>query len=121
LDGEITVLTINEYLSELIEKNIDTIILGCTHYPLLEKTIQKIVGPNVKLIDSGRETARVVNDVLTHLNLKNFGEKSARDRFYVSDIPLKFREVGSRFLGKELGDAERIDFDEFLIKMGSIL
>jgi glutamate racemase len=121
LDSEITVLTIKEYLSELIREKIDTIILGCTHYPLLEQTIQKIVGPNVTLIDSGRETARVVNDVLTHSKLKNLGEKSAGDQFYVSDIPLKFREVGSRFLGKELGEVERIDFDDFLIKMGSVL
>jgi len=120
LHGEITMLTIKEYLSDMMNEGMDTIILGCTHYPLLEKSIQKIVGQSVRLIDSGRETARVVNEVLQVSGLKNMDKKFAEDRFYVSDIPLKFREVGSRFLGKELGETERIDFEDFLFNLESI-
>ncbi len=117
LEGEITEMTLKAYLGGLMQEKVDTIILGCTHYPLLEKTIQGIVGPDVTLIDSGRETARVVDQVLTDSGLRNNLEKPAEDRFYVSDIPLKFKEIGSRFLGRELGHVERVDFDEFLIRL----
>lgn len=117
LEGEITEMTLKAYLGGLMQEKVDTIILGCTHYPLLEKTIQGIVGPDVTLIDSGRETARVVDQVLTDYGLGNNLEKQAEDRFYVSDIPLKFKEIGSRFLGRELGQVERVDFDEFLIRL----
>jgi glutamate racemase len=118
LDSEITKLTLKEYLQDLFRENVDTIILGCTHYPLLEETIQEIAGPEVALIDSGRETARVVSRVLNGLQLANKGKKTDENRFYVSDIPLKFEEIGSRFLGQNLTNVERVDFDEFLIRSG---
>ena len=116
LDGQVTRLTLKHYLQPLMEQQVDTIILGCTHYPLLEKTIQEIVGPQVTLIDSGKETARIVQKRLTELGLVNRGTKKAEDLFFVSDSPRQFSEIGSRFLGKPLAHVKRIDFDEFLIK-----
>ncbi len=116
LDGEVTRLTLKEYLTPLMEQQVDTIILGCTHYPLLEPTIQDIVGPNVVLIDSGKETARVVKETLTHLHLLNNQTPKDEDLYFVSDSAEQFAQVGSRFLGRPLQNVRRIDFDEFLIK-----
>lgn len=118
LDDEVTDLTIQKYLKELIQQNVDTLILGCTHYPVLENAIGRIVGPEVKLIDSGRETARAVQQLLLEKNLINNGAKAKADQFFVSDIPAKFEEVGSRFLGRPLENVQRVDLDQFLIHAG---
>jgi len=118
LDEQVTDLTIKKYLQELIEKKIDTLILGCTHYPVLEKIIGRIVGPEVSLIDSGRETAKAVKQMLLDNNMINTEPKDNPDRFFVSDIPAKFEEVGSRFLGRPLDNVQRVDFDQFLIRSG---
>ena len=116
LDGEVTRLTLKQYLQPLIEKGVDTIILGCTHYPLLQPTIQDILGPEVTLIDSGKETARMVKQKLSELNLVNATPKTEEDPYFVSDSARQFAEVGSRFLGRPLQNVQRIDFDDFLIK-----
>ncbi len=119
LEGEVTMLTLKKYLAPLISAGVDTIILGCTHYPLLEPAIQKVVGPEVKLIDSGRETAKEVKLKLEELGLQNSGKKVEEDRFYVSDSPEQFRKTGSAFLGWPLTNVQRVDFDEFLIQHSS--
>ncbi|MCD6375320.1 MAG: glutamate racemase [Caldisericaceae bacterium] len=116
LDDEVTKMTLKKYLAPLMEQKVDTIILGCTHYPLLEKAIQQIVGPQVTLIDSGKETARVVKERLAALKLVNAGPKPNEDLYFVSDSARQFSQVGSRFLEKQLENVQRIDFDEFLIK-----
>ncbi len=119
LNDEITIMTLKKYLPEMISEQIDTLILGCTHYPLLDRTIQKIMGNHVKLIDSGKETAKAVKRVLIEANLLNQSDKIGADKFFVSDIPMKFEEIGSRFLGKELDNVERVDFERFLVKIDS--
>lgn len=118
LNDYVTVLTIKKYLNDLLKAQVDTLILGCTHYPVLENTIQEIVGPDVRLIDSGKETAKAVKDLLIEKQMLNSAGKTAEDRFFVSDIPAKFEEIGSRFLGKTLTNVERVDFDHFLIHSG---
>ena len=94
----------DEYLKNFRDKSIDTLILGCTHYPILKNIIQKSVGNKVKLIDSGIETAREVKRILEKKYLLNTAKQTERNHsiFYVSDFPHKFREVSQRFLGKEL-------------------
>lgn len=119
LNDEVTIMTLKKYLPEMISEQVDTLILGCTHYPLLDKTIQKIMGNHVKLIDSGKETAKAVKRVLIETNLLNQSDKIGPDKFFISDIPMKFEEIGSRFLGKELGNVERVDFERFLVKIDS--
>lgn len=118
LDDEITILTLKKYLGDIIDKKIDSLILGCTHYPLLEKTIQKVVGPDVVLIDSGKETAKAVRQELIERNLLNKSGRNEANRYFVSDIPAKFEEIGSHFLGEPLQNVQRIDFDNFLIEHG---
>ena len=118
LEDDITIMVLKKYLAEMINESVDTLILGCTHYPLLEKTIQNIMGNNVSLIDSGRETAKAVKQVLIETGLLNRSGKFGQDKFFVSDIPMKFEEIGSRFLGKKLDNVERIDFERFLMQAG---
>jgi len=119
LDEDITILTLQKYFKDLLKQKIDTLILGCTHYPLLEKTIRQVVGPAVHLIDSGKETAKEVKRVLTENDLLNLtGKKTDKNKYFVSDIPAKFEEIGSRFLGQPLSNVERVDFDSFLIQSG---
>jgi glutamate racemase len=119
LDDYVTILTLKKYLNNLIAEKIDTLILGCTHYPLLEKTIQSVMGPDVQLIDSGKETAKEVKSLLIKNGILNNSGRVQENKFFVSDIPAKFEEIGSRFLGQELNNVERVDFDKFLIDQGS--
>jgi glutamate racemase len=119
LDDYVTQLTLKKYLHDMMKEDIDTLILGCTHYPLLESAIRKVVGSEKHLIDSGRETAKAVKEVLMKEDMLNMKGKTAQNKFFVSDIQEKFAEVGSRFLGQPLQNIERIDFEQFLIQLGA--
>jgi glutamate racemase len=118
VDDEITRLTIRKYLSPLLAENIDTIILGCTHFPVLKHLIQDVVGPEITLIDSGLETAKVVKNLLENMEINEKDDSTGTFQCFVSDIPDKFDEVGTRFLGKPVVNAKRVDFDKFLIEKG---
>jgi len=98
-----------EYLQKLVIEKIDTLILGCTHYPILKKTIQRAVGENVVLIDSGRSAAMLVEQYLKQHDLLNRQQKQANHLFLVSDVPQKFEELGKRFLGRSLGDVIKVE------------
>jgi len=115
---QITRLTIEKYLQPLLGDGIDTIILGCTHYPVLKEMIQQVVGEKITLIDSGKETARIVKDMLINLKLTRLDVRPPAVQFYVSDIPFKFDEIGTRFLGRPLADTQWVEFEKFLLKQG---
>jgi glutamate racemase len=118
IDDDITRLTIRKYLQPLLEHKIDTIILGCTHFPVIKDLLQEEVGQHITLIDSGTETAKKVKSMLEELSIKKTETNTGSAQFYVSDIPSKFDEVGTRFLGQPLVNAQRVDFDKFLMKHG---
>lgn len=111
-----TKLIAEEYLSELKKENIDTLILGCTHYPILKDVIQEVIGKNVKLIDSGSAASVEVNEYLEGRGIKNFQHNIGKYEYYVSDVPKKFKEIADRFLGKELEFIEKVELEE-LIKL----
>lgn len=92
-----------EYLDPLRQEGIDTLILGCTHYPLMSGLIQQVMGPAVRLISSAEETAAEVHAILSQKELLNplHGE-SPRHRFFVSGSPGLFEEVGGRLLGRSI-------------------
>jgi glutamate racemase len=100
----------DEYIKDLAGKNIDTLILGCTHYPLLKNVIRNSVGKNVGLIDSGVETAKEVRKILEKKSLlsKNKLTEKNHSVFYVSDFPHKFKEVSQRFLTHELKHVHKV-------------
>lgn len=106
---KIAYLAAEEYLSELRKYSIDTLVLGCTHYPLLKDTIQKVIGENVRLIDSGVETAKVVKKILEERDLLNNSELKPDYKFFVSDLPQQFKKIGEMFLGREIENLIKID------------
>ena len=118
IDEEITRLTITKYLEPLLEKSIDTIILGCTHFPVVSELIQDVVGSSITLIDSGKETAKKVKQILDKSGLNVNDKSEGNFSFYVSDIPDKFDEVGTLFLGRPVVQATHVDFDNFLMEQG---
>jgi glutamate racemase len=99
-------LIAEEYLAPLRAAGVGSLVLGCTHYPLLRPLLQRVMGPEVRLIDSGEETARVVASVLRQRGLEAPGGGTAEHRFVVSDDEARFRQVGARFIGERLGRAE---------------
>ena len=84
----------------------DTLLLGCTHFPLLQQALQNVVGPQVRIVDSAATTALRVAEELQATNLLCPGNKPARYRFLTTDNTARFARTGSLFLGRELADAE---------------
>jgi len=109
LDNQVAEDVARIYLEPVRRNNIDTLILGCTHYPLLKDVIRKVLGPDVTIIDSAEETAKLVAKRLRILKMEHNGIEKTKHRFFVSDIPLQFREIGERFLGRNLGNVTRVD------------
>ena len=100
-----TRLVAEEYLAPLLAENLDTLILGCTHYPLLAPLLAEVVGPKVRLQDSATAVAERAAAVLSYLGLAAADDgKTPRHVFHVTDMPLRFREVGERFLGRPMED-----------------
>jgi len=100
-----------EYLKELREIGIDTLVLGCTHYPILSEVIQEVVGKNVSLIDSGVASSKVIKTELEKLNLLSDEEIIGTQEYFVSDIPAKFKEVAELFLGRKIDHVHKVDLE----------
>lgn len=115
IEHEATKLIAEEYLSELKSKNIDTLILGCTHYPILKDVIQEVVGNNVTLIDSGSAAAVDVQTYLSGRGIKNSSNTLGSHEYYVSDVPKKFKQIAERFLGREVENINKVDLEELKI------
>ncbi len=113
-----TRLAVAEYLRPLREAGIDTLILGCTHYPLLREDIAAYLGPGVRLVDSAATLAAAACELLAgDGRLCDEGHPGCDGRpgrlsFVLSDIPWKFAEIGARFLGQPIGDVESVGLDE---------
>jgi glutamate racemase len=99
-------LIAREYLEPLKRANVDVLVLGCTHYPLLKPLLQRTMGPDIRLIDSGEETAAAVQGALHSTGLNAPAGATPAHRFVVSDDEARFRQVGSRFIGERLRKAE---------------
>jgi glutamate racemase len=97
-----------EYLTPLRDSQMDTLVLGCTHYPLLKRAIGTAVGRNVRLIDSAEETAIETARTLDSLGLNNPQQNSARYRFIASDAPDQVLRLGQRFLGAAIERVETV-------------
>jgi glutamate racemase len=109
IDHKVTELVAKEYLFTFRLEKIDTLILGCTHYPVLRNAIRSVVEPNVTLIDSGSATAAEVSYVLDEHGLRNTSTERPNMQFYVSDLPARFTEIGERFLGQKMGRVRRAE------------
>ncbi|BBO99909.1 glutamate racemase [Sulfuriferula nivalis] len=102
LDHPVTRLTAQEYLKPVIAEHIDTLVLGCTHYPLIKPLLQEVMGEGVKLVDSAEAMANRTAALLAELNLANTSHALPHYEYYVTDVPVKFQTIGERFLGRSL-------------------
>ncbi|MEO7360619.1 MAG: aspartate/glutamate racemase family protein, partial [Gemmatimonadaceae bacterium] len=108
-----TLLVVHEYLEPLLTAGIDTLVLGCTHYPLLASALAKEAGPSVRLIDSALETAAETARLLKKNGWecpKRSGESMPLHRFVASDAPDHFLTLGRRFLGDTIDRVEHVTF-----------
>jgi glutamate racemase len=113
IDHDVTRQVAHEYLDPILAQGIDTLILGCTHYPLLKSVLAGVAGPDVTLIDTGAETAAEVAD-----RLRASPDATSHPRapaaapslhFFVSDVPSRFEDNGARFLGRPLGPVTLVE------------
>ena len=111
VDHPATDLIIHDYLDPLLAQSIDTMIMGCTHYPILEPALARVTGDSVQLIDPGRETAQFIFDTLCSQDLLNDSETPPFHLYFLSDFPHKFVEVGERFLGRKMSHVEKISLE----------
>ncbi len=107
-DNEIALRTVEYYLASLKESGIDTLLLGCTHYPLLKDVIGRVIGPSVRLVDSATATAQAVRRVLSRYGLLR-PERKGEQIFFVTEMPDRFARIGRRFFGPEVESAVRIE------------
>jgi len=110
----IAMATVARYLWPLKDEGIDTLILGCTHFPLLKEVISDYMGPGVRLIDSGLETAVYAAKVLGEQKLLSTRDEQPDPAFYVSDTPDSFSSVAKLFLGRNMEHAvTQIDIEAY--------
>jgi glutamate racemase len=110
--GEQTEHAVREYAAALKEADVDTVILGCTHYPLIRPIFQRVFGRDVTLVFSAEETARDVSATLARKGIENDTRREGVYRFLTTGDPEAFREMGRRFLQLPIGEVERVTIAE---------
>ena len=106
--AEGTADAVREYAGPLKAAGVDTVILGCTHYPLIRPVLQRVFGRGVTLVFSADETAREVAETLARKGIENAGDREGAYRFLTTGDPEAFREMGRRFLQLPIGEVERV-------------
>lgn len=113
LDHPVTRLTAQEYLKPVLAEHVDTLVLGCTHYPLLKPLLRDVIheaGQSIQLVDSAITVAEQAAKALAVSGLAHPGHAPAKNHYYVTDVPLRFQTIGERFLGRTLGTVEKAEF-----------
>lgn len=111
VNNEIACLTVKEYLYKLRREFIDTLVLGCTHYPMLAECIAKYMGEDVRLVNPAVGTAKLIELMLREKNGSSHGEEKPSYCFFVSDFGQRFKEIGSKFLGRDIPLADKVDIE----------
>ncbi len=102
IDHSATRMIIKEYLEPLKKENIETLVLGCTHYPVLKDVINEVLGDSITLVDSAQTTAERVYHIFKSLGWLANTDKNRNDEFFVTDFPERFKRVGEIFLKKKI-------------------
>ena len=116
LEDPVTEEIARRYLAELIDLDIDTLILGCMHYPLIRSTVGKIMGENVTLVNPAYETARELKETLAKADLLNDSEPKLGDnqyQFYVSDMAEKFKQFANSIIKYGILSAKTVNIEEY--------
>jgi len=106
--GEATEAAVREYVAPLKEVGVDTVILGCTHYPLIRPILQRVLGRAVTLVFSAEETATEAAETLSRKGIENDPGREGEYRFLTTADPAAFREMGRRFLQLPIGEVEHV-------------
>lgn len=109
VSGDVPLLVARNYLEPMIQYGIDTLVLGCTHYPLLRDVIGMAMGDSVSLVDSAEATACAVEAIVDGIGIECDGEEPPTTRFLVTDAPENFVRVGRQFLGCDIAAVEWVD------------
>lgn len=104
-------LVAREYLQHITKKNIECIVLGCTHYPLISQTIAKVIGPKIKIIDPAITACEELKNILQTNNMLNTNNEAGTYKFYVTDVPVKFQSIGERFLNHSMEHLEVVSVE----------
>ena len=107
VNNDVTKAVAQIYLAPLKNKGIDTLILGCTHYPMLKDALKRAMGKSVVLVDSAREVAREAKSIMGASGLLNLSKRNGAHKFFVSDEPNRFVHIGERFLKRRIKCARR--------------
>ena len=108
-EGKIAVMVAEKYLKGIKNKGIDTLVLGCTHYPLLKSVVSEVMGSDIRLIDSAVETAKSIKEILKSKGIERKSKARPLREIYVTDSPERFIKVGERFLEQKIKHIEKID------------
>ena len=108
IDGEVPRLVAQRYLGDLRHAGVDTVLLGCTHYPLLAATIAEVVGPELAIVDGAQATAEAVAHLLEVRGLRR-PAGVAEHHTLCTDVPDRFQKIAERFLGKPVGAVDLVD------------
>jgi glutamate racemase len=103
-----TRLIAEEYLKPVLDHDLDTLVLGCTHYPLLKPLLQEIVGGAIRLVDSAEAMADQTRTMLEFQGLGNRQDSPPEHHYYVTDLPYRFQSIGEAFLGRNLDDVQLV-------------
>ena len=107
--GAETTEAVREYAAPLKEADVDTVILGCTHYPLVRPVFQRVFGRDVTLVFSAEETAREVSETLARKGYENVASREGSYRFLTTGDTEAFREMGARFLQLPIAEVEHVE------------
>ncbi len=116
VDHKATYEIAEEYLRELRDEQIDTLVLGCTHYPILSKVIQEVIGEDVTLVESGIVAAEMISNELDRTDLHTNSNGVGNQELYVSDIPTKFKEVAELFLGNPVKEVHKVEVEHLAFR-----
>ena len=108
VENDIALLIAEAYLKNFKKKSIDTLVLGCTHYPILKETIKKVVGENIFLVDSAEETAKEVKKILSELDELSAKKEPCR-QFFTTDSSKRFESIGRHFFGDDIRGVEQVN------------
>ncbi|HVE84058.1 MAG TPA: glutamate racemase [Myxococcales bacterium] len=106
--GEVPRLVAQRYLAEFAGAGVDTLVLGCTHYPLLRGVIAEVMGPSVALVDSAEATAEAAAELLRSRG-ETRSSPAPQHRYFLTDVPERFVDVAARFLGQPVQAVEQVD------------
>lgn len=107
INNEETRKILKKYLKPLLSSKIDTLILGCTHYPYLQKEIRKIIGKEIEIVDPSKEIVKKVKKILKEKNMQNIA-KNKKDIFYVTGSKDSLLKFGTKFLGKKITNIHKV-------------